>query len=333
MNPPNLFNFATRELSQDALLCWLLSWSDPHQQANDNELYQLGRTLLSALISEAGGSPTSIERVEVLRQYRHLDVLCRINDDLVLMIEDKTGTQEHSGQLGRYRAMVEQDFPQAQVLGIYYKTEEQSCFSGVRQAGFQPFLRRHMLDVLRTYQGDNAIVLDYREHLESIQTKVNGFRTLPLEQWQPRSRTWQGFYQWLQKELGIGDDSYRAWDYVANPSGGYMGLWWSFQGTDDPDAELSLQLMEHRLCIKINVDANERRSELRKHFYHRVMTQVNELGLPMAKPARFGHGNFMTLCEWQYDYRVADSEGRLDSQATLARLQALAPLMERLASA
>ncbi|MCT7654458.1 hypothetical protein MBH78_05885 [Oceanimonas sp. NS1] len=190
-----------------------------------------------------------------------------------------------------------------------------------------------MLEVLRTYQGNNTIVLDYREHLESIHTDVNGFLTLPLEDWQPLSRTWQGFYQWLQRELGIGDNHYRAWDYVANPSGGYMGLWWSFQGTDDPDAELSLQLMEHRLCIKLNVDVTERRSELREHFYHRVMRQVQELGLPMEKPARFGVGNFMTLCELQHDYRVADENGLLDPQATLERLHSLKPLMERLVPA
>ncbi|MCT7654457.1 PD-(D/E)XK nuclease family protein [Oceanimonas sp. NS1] len=110
MHKPNLFNFATSELSQDALLCWLLSWSDPRQQANDNKLHQLGRTLLTALITEAGGTPTSINHVEVLRQYRRLDVLCRINDNLILMIEDKTGTQEHSNQLVRYRAAVEKIF-------------------------------------------------------------------------------------------------------------------------------------------------------------------------------------------------------------------------------
>lgn len=28
IQPPNLFEFATSELSQDAFLCWLASWAD-----------------------------------------------------------------------------------------------------------------------------------------------------------------------------------------------------------------------------------------------------------------------------------------------------------------
>lgn len=35
---PNIFDFATSELSQDAFLCWLIAWADSSQIENDETL-------------------------------------------------------------------------------------------------------------------------------------------------------------------------------------------------------------------------------------------------------------------------------------------------------
>jgi hypothetical protein len=37
---PNLFNYATSELSQDAFICWLIAWADSSQIENDKNLYE-----------------------------------------------------------------------------------------------------------------------------------------------------------------------------------------------------------------------------------------------------------------------------------------------------
>lgn len=34
MTKPNIFNFATSELSQDAFICWIISWFDYPQEKN-----------------------------------------------------------------------------------------------------------------------------------------------------------------------------------------------------------------------------------------------------------------------------------------------------------
>lgn len=51
MNSPNLFNYATKELSQDAVICWLIAWAGIQSARNpaDRELRQCGRELLNAL--------------------------------------------------------------------------------------------------------------------------------------------------------------------------------------------------------------------------------------------------------------------------------------------
>ncbi|NEX23727.1 hypothetical protein G3480_26250 [Thiorhodococcus mannitoliphagus] len=43
---PNLFAFATSELSQDAFLAWLLSWADPKYAAFDPPVHQCAARLV-----------------------------------------------------------------------------------------------------------------------------------------------------------------------------------------------------------------------------------------------------------------------------------------------
>ncbi len=39
MEKPNLFSYATSELSQDAFIAWLLAWASPEYQTVDKELH------------------------------------------------------------------------------------------------------------------------------------------------------------------------------------------------------------------------------------------------------------------------------------------------------
>ena len=49
MRIPNIFEFATSELSQDAMFAWLISWADDKFLKVDPELCQLGKALVALL--------------------------------------------------------------------------------------------------------------------------------------------------------------------------------------------------------------------------------------------------------------------------------------------
>src|SRR5690242_6592316 len=103
MGKPNLFEFATSELSQDAMLCWLASWAAPDVAASDPDLPALGRAFLEMLFAKAKRSlPEPITYLKVDRQYKRIDIKIAVNDTHAIYIEDKAGTGEHSNQLGRY---------------------------------------------------------------------------------------------------------------------------------------------------------------------------------------------------------------------------------------
>lgn len=127
MKKPSLFEYATSELSQDAILCWLLEWAN-HKE---NQVFQkLAIDLISFLYCLANKNENSIEKVELIdlpkRQYLKIDVYfrARINEKTVsFIIEDKTFTSHHSNQLERYKEYVENDdFQEDEIVKIYFKT-------------------------------------------------------------------------------------------------------------------------------------------------------------------------------------------------------------------
>src|SRR5688500_7119832 len=109
MQPPNVFDFATSELSQDAFICWLAAWADPAHRINNEPLHGMATAFLDRLL-EVGNvpRPAGYQSVEVHAQWNNIDVLLVVNDDTDIIIEDKTNTKDHSDQLKRYKQNVEE---------------------------------------------------------------------------------------------------------------------------------------------------------------------------------------------------------------------------------
>jgi hypothetical protein len=99
---PNLYSFATKELAQDATIAYILAWAHPAYRESPPRLHRLGTALLRALLARPNGETDipAITSIHVETQVDHIDVLARINDEesdgIVLVIEDKVGTDERS---------------------------------------------------------------------------------------------------------------------------------------------------------------------------------------------------------------------------------------------
>ena len=102
---PNIFDFATSELSQDAILAWILSWADPSMRENDESLHVVAQKLVRTLLNAEDSFV--INKIEVGRQWQNIDIWAEINDDVFLIIEDKTNTTIHDDQLERYRKIAQ----------------------------------------------------------------------------------------------------------------------------------------------------------------------------------------------------------------------------------
>ena len=323
MRRPNLFDFATSELSQDAFIGWLLSWAAPENKEIDSELYMTATRFIQAIFRKHNKTvPATISKIEVRKQHHDIDILCIINDTYAIIVEDKTATINHSEQLTRYYNDVkEAGHKDEYILPIYYKTGDQDGYSKIEESGYKVFLRDDILQVLNTYLGTNNILLDYRDHLQFISNNVASYQSMPIDKWKWHS--WIGFYLMLQEELGDGN-----WGYVPNPSGGFLGYWWHFRNSEN--STIYLQIEQDKLCFKIAPSANDTstRRDVRTIWYERIIEKSREHGLPIKKPKRFGNGSHMTVCIFDGEYRKTKDDGTIDIPSTIDLLRKAEKLLE-----
>lgn len=313
MTTPNLFKFATSELSQDAFICWLLSWADQDYQTGSDKhkaLNRLATSMLSLFFKKAGKSlPSRIDKIVVKRQVGNIDVLCIINDTYCVLIEDKVGSLQHSDQLIRYKQFMlnghAQTFTEDKIIPIYLQTHDQSNYKAVLKDSFYPVTRRDLLDIFNSEQNaalqESDIYSEYHNHLQSIEEAVQSFKSKPVNEW--KKRAWIGFFQHLQSYLGEGN-----WKYVANKSGGFMGFW-TFKQTVD-DIAIYLLLEQDKVCFKVSVPSSKERSKIRNGLYKLFKTEASKFDLKVTKPKRFGSGKDMTFAI--LDTGIFESENSID---------------------
>ncbi|MFW6106720.1 MAG: PD-(D/E)XK nuclease family protein, partial [bacterium] len=238
--PPNIYEFATSELSQDATLAYILSYSKSEHREGYADLNRLGKLLLRSLAraaAEAQGitSPLQgkpIEKIEIKTQDKGIDVSVKVNDAIWLIIEDKIMASEHSDQINRYvRRAKQSDGGRWHVMPVYVKTGNESRPGSDLPHGI--FLRKDLLAVLDQAQDiDNTIVREFREHLVRWEKLTDSFRHKSCDQWTRESLAKEGYYMALELWLGELQDNTPhdpGWGYVSNQSGGFLGFWWHWR--------------------------------------------------------------------------------------------------------
>ena len=101
---PNIFDIATKELTQDAFITWLLKFADEKNRNFDLEMNECGKMFVKELIRKQIKSfDEPITKVEAGRQWENIDVWAEVNEKYLIIIEDKTSTTYHSNQLERYK--------------------------------------------------------------------------------------------------------------------------------------------------------------------------------------------------------------------------------------
>ena len=318
MKVPNLFHYATSELSQDAIICWLLAWAAPHCASLNPRLHECGNGLLMDFLARKQIVPDAITSVEVKKQTDNIDVQCIVNGTYAVIVEDKTGTSSHGNQLERYMATVKsKGYAVERIVPIYYKTYDQSNYVKEKEAGYSPYTRADILRQLAPFCPDSHLIHDYVEHLKSVESQINAFRTTPIDKWD--SPCWVGFYSAVKNALGDGD-----WDYVANPSGGFMGFWCLWSGS------FYVQLEQSKLCLKIETNNTKELLDSRWRFSDRATEVASDLGTQFSKPSRFGTGNYVTYSVYNGEYRKIGEDGFIDVAATVQTIQQAGDIAEQM---
>ncbi len=248
-SPPNLFHYGRKELSQDAMICWLLVWANKEYADVNSKLHEVGKNFARALFSKHNNSiPEDISKVIVKQQVSGIDVLVEVNNKFLILIEDKTDSSRHGNQLMRYHNKVlkneiETDvkvtkdnfFPIFLKTGNMRKSEKETIEKELRvdkkeellDPPYRVFDRKDFLEVLSEAEGESEILDAFVCYLNELEDDFNS--------WNPRYKTcrhpedwtmgsWQGFYRSLEDKIKV-----EGWGYVPNKTGGFLGLWWLFK--------------------------------------------------------------------------------------------------------
>mgnify|MGYP005856070697 CR=1 FL=1 len=357
MDTPNIFKYANSELAQDAFICWLLDWANPCYKEIDESLNETAQNFVKSLFNKHEDAVLpKIESVKVQKQDNGIDVGAIVNDRYYLLIEDKTNTKNHSNQLWRYYTDVlkrtksqDSKFKDIKdIIPIYLKTYDQSQFSleifkpnhkeikyhppepntykvKIRKE-FRSFLRNDFLKVLNGYQGQNEVLLQFRNRFLSIEKSVNNFSEKQIKCW--KKFEFIGFYQKLQKELDVG-----YWKRVNNENGGFYAYIWP-RKKDRPDRPFYMQFEGNKgqltLCFKIYESDKSLQSSVRNERSKQLIKYLksSEIPIKITKPKRFGKGKYMTV-GIAHNFPPQNSDGMIEFKKTKDLLLRLNQTLEK----
>ncbi len=131
---PNIFQIlriAKNEIRHSNFLSWLL---DPSQSHKLGDIF-LKRFLREVFSSDKFGGIDQVDvegmdltSVEIQREWKNIDVLIKL-DDVVVCVENKVLSKEHSNQLKRYKDIIEHQFPNHHQTFVYLTPEGESSES------------------------------------------------------------------------------------------------------------------------------------------------------------------------------------------------------------
>ena len=235
---PNIFDYATSELSQDAFLAWLFKWAEKDNAQDDAQLHNCANECLRMFLGEINLS--DVGSVDIYKQWKKIDLRIAVNRNVHLIIEDKVGTTEHDNQLKRYKEIVQgdQEDTEASFFFVYYKTGDITVSERktAERANYKVISGKDLLSVFEKYEIKNAIFNDYKEKLKSMQNIEilnHPFEEILKMDGADKAKCANAFHNCLSPKLLWSEGG-----YVNNPSKPFYGLWWfwreytnTFRGT------------------------------------------------------------------------------------------------------
>ncbi|WP_368646391.1 PD-(D/E)XK nuclease family protein [Alkalibacterium putridalgicola] len=299
----NLFDFATKELSQDAFICYLLNFVHEDNIGEDKELQNCAIDFLEK-ITEKNPIKENILVTDIKRQHHHIDILVEVNKKFHILIEDKVYTYQKIKQIENYKNKLKKE-GKNNIITVYYKMIGQDRPEQVDvNIG-----RKDMIEILKPYinKTKNTIIKNYYEYISYIDSEFNLFKSAPIDDWSHNA--YRGFYEFLTKEDAevINTDGIWGWKYVSNPSGGFIGLWWFFiEGKDlintglqyEGVTAIHLQIEKNKITLKVQSEI-PLKNNVKWDIFNTIIKDCN---IPdFKKPKRFGYGKTVTIGYIEYD--------------------------------
>ena len=183
----NIFDFATKELSQDAFICWLFY----NYNSKDSQLKEIAYKFINYL-TDFSFTVGDIEKMDKPKQQVHdMDIVIDFwakGLHYIVVIEDKTTSSAHDSQLMKYSRRINTwDNDKLRTIRVFYKTDyltpkDEEELDEVDKLG--KWKRININDIYQFFAGlDNVkseILNSYIEHIKEIYNDSNN-KELPKD--------------------------------------------------------------------------------------------------------------------------------------------------------
>ncbi len=329
MNKPNIFKFATKELSQDAFIAWLVSWASPELNSEDQPLNETAKQFVRHLLGF--DEQFEIFKIKVKPQWKRIDISIEVNDKYFILVEDKTHSKESKDQLVCYSKIANDHYINKGYLVhcVYLKTgnEPANSLDKIISKGYRIVSRQCLLRLLGQSSSNHPILQDYLAHIRNLEDKTNSF--MSFEMLKSSGRVAEGMFMELEKL----EKHKSSWGYVPNQSGGFMGFWYGFYKTPS-FGHVYVQIVlpwsaNPQVVIKVG------KWEPVVEILHKALKDVVQIskkhGLALRKPDRFRAGSTSTLAIAENALR-ADENGLLDWEHFITTLSSIEKTIEEYSS-
>lgn len=307
MSKPNIFQIATKELSQDGFFTWFIQWADSSNEKYDKNLHIAAKEFIKIL----SNNDIVIQNISAGRQWNNIDIWIEVNDDTFIAIEDKTNTGEHSDQLERYKQIVQEHYKNKRrnLFFVYLKTGNESIatINEISKKGYAVIDRKLVLEVLNSCASDNDILNEFRDNLNAIENQTNSFVKYEniISDW----KAGEGFYLKLQELLL---PEWSDWRYVANQTGGFLGFWYHW--TSPGAYSLYIQIenaFDYGIKLIVKIGDWEQSVDILYSVLSELQKIANHNGLNLIKPDRYRTGETSTLAIVENAFQ-ANPDGTFD---------------------
>lgn len=180
----NLFKYATNELSQDAIICWIIAWAN----SDDQSMKKLAIDVLGLFLDIHHEDPVilrNLESVKIQRQVDHVDILFTLyfenGQNMKIILEDKTNSSMHDDQLNRYSSAINDESGRVP-LGIYFKSGLIDDFEqeSVNKSLYQIVTKNAFIKILEQHKTNikSDIFQNYFDYLRDMMEMENSFEDI-----------------------------------------------------------------------------------------------------------------------------------------------------------
>lgn len=302
MNQPNIFNYATSELTQDAFITWLLNWANPLYSDENELLHNLGTTFLKSLLSL---QDIRIEGIitdySVQQQHHKIDVFVKFKVGDIkygIIVEDKVHTADHNKQLERYLKIIKDSKTCDNIVPVYFKTGYQVNLSRIKDAGYHYYSIKDFLNLIREDEIaaiNNDVLIQFYNYLlgkaiqyDDAESESIKYLSAPIKEW-----TWWTCVRFFHEYK---DHFHAGWGEVANSREALLAFW--FGGvdiliTDNQGKELKLSLYVDiiylrktvKVCYRVSLHGNTQKdASVRDQIFQEFAPFLQQYGIESKRP-------------------------------------------------